>query len=524
MNKLKVIIVSLVFLIPTMVIWFMIWSNWVEENPTTPDDVLIFTWAEVQLYDQSSSEYDEWKRMQVLDLWNTVLDSKLYGEYRISDSGLDIVTNLASDPNCDDAPSYKFEWSFTHDSSSLTSDSNDNWFEDLFIDDSVDNYYCPTTWDFSFSVISDQTGRFVFDWSGNPIQQLSVQVIDWYWNEQIVNLEDLLNNEWIYINGSYLTSSDVESGSFVWELNDDTWNIQLWDSWDLVTSKVSNFNQIINKNVELLTRWKTPETTPTISDLGGKDFYYYNYEWEESTSVSNLWNKWKIVTLASSSNRISNRILEVSWKKALVVKGWNIYINSDIKNNWDDNNILVIVAKRDSTNNKNGWNIYINPDVTNIDAVLVADGSILNFDGNSIVSWDNLKKQLLIYWAVATKNTIGSDDAPYWSDHYIAGQNSSMYNLVKLRNFQAILSDSVDDTSACSSTTWDLVAMWSDNTTAMTDAFAWRKECYISQNRSPRSQWWIWESWLRSTDKVTPVVILYNPIIQTNPPEILKVR
>ena len=62
--------------------------------------------------------------------------------------------------------------------------------------------------------------------------------------------------------------------------------------------------------------------------------------------------------------------------KAVIVEGGNIQINSNIDYSGTDKTLILIARKNTTTNV--GGNIYINPSVTRIDAIIIADGALIN--------------------------------------------------------------------------------------------------------------------------------------------------
>lgn len=108
----------------------------------------------------------------------------------------------------------------------------------------------------------------------------------------------------------------------------------------------------------------------------------------------------------------------ISWNpdyETLVVKDWNVIINNNL--NTADNTFWIIVLKDNYSVNSdydNSWNIYITPNVTYISSILYSDWWIVSVDSNNdVYSSDNssrtyaLKNQLVLKWAIFTRNTIG---------------------------------------------------------------------------------------------------------------------
>jgi hypothetical protein len=284
----------------------------------------------------------------------------------------------------------------------------------------------------------------------------------------------------------------------------------------------------VNKQIEEIIRWKTPDSWTT--KIWKTDFEnntwslkYFNYEWQSEIVASNEGNKGKILTLENNYSFYDTAInykLKVSWEKLIIVKWGNVYINADIYNENDTNSLLVIIAKRWFwANYKDWWNIYIDPSVTNIDAVLIADWSILNYDKdlkvaiNSWVDKNKVRRQLMIYWQVTSNNTIASDIVPYWSDKYIIDwkwwPTSSMYDISKLRTFELIPVPAWQVHCATKQ------APRRDGTMDWLQyAWAWKKKCEGWNDDK--------EPWLRESLIENPVIVLYNANIQVINPFILQ--
>jgi len=270
----------------------------------------------------------------------------------------------------------------------------------------------------------------------------------------------------------------------------------------------------ISKQLETLLRGKKWTTTNLpIKDLGIlKDTEYYNFE-GSAGSVSNENNAGKILEIKSPDSwaNLQANSLKVTGQKTIIVKWWNIYINADIYNADDSKSLLVLIAKRDSTNNKNGWNIYINPNVTNIDAVIIADGSILSYDSihGTTFTPDQLRRQILIYGQISSSNVTNVWWVPYGSDAYISGNRAydAIYDIAKLRFFTLRLWAAG---SACTNTTENVPAQY-----WLPYEYAWagKKQCYSNGSGV---------IWLRTSSKTNPVIVNKNPTIITNPPFILR--
>ncbi len=339
----------------------------------------------------------------------------------------------------------------------------------------------------------------------------------WTWVTQTWTVDDFRKQE-IYIQGI---------ANINW--NENEWILARWDQ-DINKVKVYVWNNAIikrniNKNISMI--YKTYLNSPwnkaswdNISDFSNdysKEYYYiYNYS-SETEDINFDWttyiNKWKKLIIENSS---TPNIVNVEGINTVIVQWWNIYIKSDIKN-WDDTkDLLILIAKRDKTS-WNWWNIYIDPDVTNIDAVLIADWSLISLALDNIQSAiddvDNLRKQLLIYWRVLSANNVWTDDIPYWADLY---ENSAypsntmtwnIYDLWNLRTFNLNYGGGSNTDPLCNNP---------DKLTPIntpTNSWAWKKECYIDNPTN---------DWLRWSDKLNPLIIENNTHINFLNPFILR--
>jgi len=510
---LKIIIVFLL----TLWFWFWVygfslltwsWNDTITANVNdtfTLDDSALG--VKINLTSKFSPEYSSWKRFEIIqsDLtWSWFIVSEQYWDFYIVDP-IELTKEDDAWDSCTNTE--KVSYSF---SGSLQSP---RWW-DIVIEPW--SHYCPA----SKSFILDINSSVI--WSISLTNTNSETTITGVTNTQNESKEiadsEIFNTNKVSVSGMSSskdiswTISEVDFDYSDSANNKDFVNIDYWVTW-----KIANFNLIINKNIEKLTRSLAPITVNTSRLLWfTKELHYYDFSWDNSVSPSNEQNFWKILTIWTwwSWDNTYNK-MRVSWTKTLIVKWWNIYINADIYNN-SNQSLLVIVVKRDSNNKQNWGNIYIDPSVTNIDAVMIADGSILSYNWSDILSanqWDlwALQKQLLIYGSISTRNTIWDDDAPYNSDWYIENWEGEdlLYNLENLRAFEVVRSSDLVTSDTCFDNNWNTISSrnWYNF------AFAWKKQCYIINQA---------QEWLRSTEKLSSLVIEYNPRITLSPPEILQ--
>lgn len=348
------------------------------------------------------------------------------------------------------------------------------------------------------------------------------------WEKKKITVSEIFSAQDISINGLINSTKNIWDFSseleFSYSDSSNSYNNAFIDS--NAELSLSEFKRNIDKNVFLLTKWITAKNDNPISEFDeDEDIYFYDYSGENLNDSSHLENQWKILQLWNwwFSNNFDK--IEVKWEKTLIINGGNLYINADIYNN-NNNSILVIVVKRDDTNKKNWWNIYIDPNVTNIDAILISEWSILNYDWSDVLTIENeiysLRSQLLIYWAISTKNTIWINKSIYWTDDYMIDWEEDFdinkYNLWNLRSFRIVRTDDFNDW-VCKDP-GKIWALWNITLSSWSSwilreyAFAWKKKCYINDSNNDAN--------LRQTEKTSGVVIEYNPMIQVNTPKILK--
>lgn len=218
-----------------------------------------------------------------------------------------------------------------------------------------------------------------------------------------------------------------------------------------------------------------------------------NVDWAKLLNWTMLyfgWLEWKNVTLNS---------LTFEWNKTILVEWWNLYITWDINVTWYKSLLSIVVLK---DINWNWWNIYIKPNVKSIKSVIYADKSLmsaedLNWDWTMQTSeeydWNTgfatLRNQLYIYGSVFSENTIWWSRAtplkcPYYVSSCINQDLAQKYDLNYLRRYY--LKDTNND--------W----IW--------DTPAW--------SLIPPPNYF----WPTSPYYKYPVVIEYNPLIQTDTP------
>ncbi len=222
-----------------------------------------------------------------------------------------------------------------------------------------------------------------------------------------------------------------------------------------------------------------------------KDSELLNGSWD----VNELWwiSAWS--SLNNDGKRIYwNRVLyfrgqdveisgdTIQWNKTLLVENGDVYISWNITWNW----VLWIIVL-------NG-NILIKNTLTDIHAILYTDKSVLSTtNGTDVLDWSDtaaeLANQLYIKWSIFSENTIGGSrkatpECPYYvTTNCDTESKAQAYDLNYLRRYFMYYSETADRNDPPDKSSW----------AQSLSAVAWWYERY-------------------------PVVIEYNPVIQTTPP------
>ena len=512
----KIVFIFLVSLYFFWVSYAWIIYNWSSRFDVSNDSSSVSITLDANIVPKNSTMYkDEGKRMYVS---SGTLVSDVY--WTFTNSWTIYLYNIW-DSSCWNEPTYNF-WTTGYDFH-----NNDwwKWYSIIY----PDSYLCPDSWLINIELTKTDSDIWfesitINDWTVNYDE---ITVVDNNWNEVTLDDRILFSDNRFAFDG--MTNNEINiSNEFTWwsdnQQKANSVNGLDYGGW-YDASWYALLMRNLSKNIVKYTNWLTWEKSLTTLNSFSKEFTLYDYSWTEDYTASNLENKWKILTLENTNG------IEVSWQKNLIVKWWNLYIKSDIYNK-DKNSLLVIVVQRDLNKRKNGWNVYIDPSVTNIDAVIISEWSILNFQPYNYTtyfrwrpvsnSWyrvvtnsSSLKNQLLIYWSIATRNSIWENKTVYGSDHYVlknSEEESGLYNLENLRYFQIGKSDQLDESDSCYDIDWKIVALSSEDT-SVKNAFAWKKECYLDDSTSSN---------LRSTFRTASTVVEYNPSIQNLSPKLLK--
>jgi hypothetical protein len=300
---------------------------------------------------------------------------------------------------------------------------------------------------------------------------------DIYWKDSYWGM---IWTGWIYASALKIiwqTYSTKYSEILTWQ----SWTDIKLVNWGLIKSSLKtevkrNAYNII-KNIFMTSSWNTINNSDLMD----------NTNWIKLLSWSMIYFNW-----LNWDNILINNPLTFDWNKTILIEWGNLYIKWNIDVSWSKSMLSIVVLK---DSNWNGWNIYINPDVKYIKAVMYADKSLISYDGIKELDWNTnfsvLKNQLYIYGSVFSENTIGWSRAdPFKCPYYVTScpdqETAQKYDLNYLRRYY--LKDTDSDWI------WDTPAGWS------------------------------WSSYFASTsvNYKYPIIIQYNPLIQTDPSILFK--
>lgn len=324
-----------------------------------------------------------------------------------------------------------------------------------------------------------------FLWGNAYSELIGTQYFGWIEFDAYVDRSIDHSSEARYVKIEWVTSSQNENTSSE-DFDDDLriiWNIEKSSLRKNILQQV--YAAILNAPIDNDTR-QVPSTSVSSS------------QWSNWSGWGTILRNGSVLYFGNlEGNRVTlNGSSDISGIKTLIVEGWNIFINSDIiDGSWDSDMLwLIAVSKSDSSGNIEGWNIIIDSDVTDIHASLYADRSILSFAGWDIADGDtsdsSLANQLFIRGSIFSENTIGwAVSSPYTCPFYVDDTCDEVlakkYDLSFLRRY--ILVAEVDEY-------W--VPTW------------------VS---SPRN-WWSESSTVKAWYESYPLIVEYNPVIQTTPP------
>ena len=470
--------------------FFKTWKNW-DANISSSDpanDTFTLSWR-LDLQPSRTQEYDNGYRWKVT--WT--IESNLFWLFNIIDK-LDLKYYRDFDKSSDAWKCWAWEEPF--EIYEITWAINSPFWWEMQIQS--DSYFCSNQYTY-LKLKSDSLWEKEVWNSG--------------WNQN--NLANDFDKQEIIISGI---------AKIIWDKD----ILAMWDDNinDIYVNKNSKIiaKTIVNKNIVKLTRGLTAKTNLSLN---------FQNNWENTPNIVINWEKifyykftWtKIIDFNSTSYINEWKNLEIKWKiewiNTVIVEWWNIYIKDNLyhKDLDDKSNILVLVAKRNKET-WNWWNIYIDPSVTNIDAVIIADGSLISMnwtDINTVTdSVSALRKQLLIYGSILSSNSIWTDKLVFWNDYYkklaVDTMVDNIYDLWNLRTFNL------------NYWSWDIDGDWFDDNTKLVPIddtittykqYAWAGGC----------KWFNWvdcDSNLRKSPKTNPIIIEYNSNIKIINPKILQ--
>lgn len=344
------------------------------------------------------------------------------------------------------------------------------------------------------------------NWKINIIKNVTIKNwIQWHLFENFLNIvndfwNNLNNYLWftarINVDDNVLISPDIK-----WNDLEISYNLN-WKNIKYYLTKYDNWDD--NTKLELFWENKTTLWIKVVWNL--KWAWKYDLTWQEKnfTDISLFDSRSKIRKEAyllikwMSNWQILKWIKYVDWEdikiswdnlwyETLIVKNWNVIIEWNLNTIWQK--LWIIVLKDWYSVNSDydkSWNIYINSWVKYINWIFYADWWLISSNNNwnpylvdNIWRTSDLKYQLVFKWSLFTRNTIGWSVLaggyyllPWWEKTFDFDK-SMIYDLNYLRT--GIIwwdwADSLND--------WNQYNLWFDD----------------------------------------PFVIIYNPLIQTNPPK-----
>lgn len=212
-----------------------------------------------------------------------------------------------------------------------------------------------------------------------------------YWDDNVTSsgiTELWVKVIWIVTS---VKKSEVINGQFVKDI------MSLWNF-----NKATIKNDIISRIYTIVKNVQAHNGNFKITDL--QDFSPWVNDGVSLVKGTVLYFGW----LDGNTVTLWNAVEKVSGKKTIVIVWWNLYIKNDMYYDDKTKDILWMVVLKDE-NGKWG-NIYIDPNVTNIVWTMVADRSLISYDGiqelDGTHDFDLLKNQLHIYGSLITENTL----------------------------------------------------------------------------------------------------------------------
>lgn len=530
-------------LVPTNESWFKFssWINWWSWSINLKQFIISdnkFGDTDLWSVGPNNQKLKYWPalEMKISSVFNTINDNTNY------DLKIDVIKNTDKNILIESNKVVDFDFKFTNTwwLWKRFKTVNSAWWLPYW----EENY--SNNWIFNFSLPTD-------DKNSNVTYNINVDSNwFWFWN----SFFQIWLRHWPTIFNNIYNTSYITEIRTIWESTFLTRDLEIrWILWQNIKSKwgvLMNKNKVsiidnkwlqkselmswVKKNIENSTKnvknlamnnqdYILDFNTPSLVLSNWEKIFYYDFTNKQCNSnPTNSENKWCIVKITSSGK------IWITWKNNIIIKGWNLLINTDMYY-MNNKSLIWYFIMRDSNNIKNGGNIYITEDPTNILWIAIAEWSLMSVDSvnptkiyiNNNTWPTELNKQLLWYWSIASSNTIWGSlnymsttdkklSCPYWSDTYIkywwnldytkcSFDESNKYDFATLRRF--------------ASRAWDASywCLWNYywvnwNWDKVDSAFIWKKTCFNDA----------WDNDLMSIDNHTSsIVIKYDSNIVNNP-------
>jgi len=306
---------------------------------------------------------------------------------------------------------------------------NIDWWTDKTIDKStLSNNFINILSDWTKYLLETLFTLVDWDWTLDDIKYLRVRefvkyVVSWRtvtYLAWVINQNNSQNFETLKIYWRTNISTDKQKDLLDNQDTEDIQNI----AWNIV--KASLKRDIRKRAINTIKFVNTENITVPVKNIDNDSWDSTNW-WKVLGSILYYeLNDWSNVILWDWSE------LNITWKKTLIVRWWNLRVTQNIINtSWSDI-LWIIVLKWDN------WlwgKVYIDSNVDEVDAIIYTDKSIIwyneNYDNWSTddiikheVDWninnDILDNQLYIYWSVFSENTIWASRldppvCPFWT-------------------------------------------------------------------------------------------------------------
>lgn len=355
----------------------------------------------------------------------------------------------------------------------------------------------------------------------------------WGKSVSIPSIQSWFNYYWLHDDSHFLDTSKYDSNSIVefseidvrWITqtnNDASTPVDSSNKFvDFSTIKLYDIKTQINKNVENLLAWSDRNIWTT---------------WSSSINSFDLSSAWWLKLHNNSVVYFKDRDITIDcfWtcningKKTIIVENGNIFLKSNL--NYANANSILWFILIWNTANGNKSQFRISENITNWVWVVYSDWPILSVDNsnNLIYDWTTptsayLVNQLYWKWSFATKNTVGWSikdgvwTCPYGTPDYWSCdlEKAQAYDLIYLRRYARV------ETSRYPWIIWN--PMWDGKIPFNIDSISVKTAGWDSYAITT----WVKTPWIlpkpsdySTNDKTrnSPLIIEYDPNIQTNPP------